>query len=200
MATRPEIGIPDRIGLGLSVILFAVPGLVLWLSTAVLLPGLVARGWQPLAAWFAAGGLVVAGLLAAALIAAAMAAPRISPGAIAEQLRIRPMSGGDWRVGVVALAVAVALTAMIYVFNARVWPQLPPQPVFMQIEALKPAQFYLLALWVPFFALNIIGEELWWRGFIQPQRETEAGESSKGARRARNGCSPLSSAKWRWSN
>ena len=171
MTTRPEIGIPDRIGLGLSVILFAVPGLALWLSTAVLLPGLIARGWQPLTAWFAAGGLVFAGLLVAAVIAAALAAPRISPGAIAEQLRLRPMSGWDWRVGVVALVAALALTAMMYVFNARVWPQLPPHPGFMQIEVLKTAQFYLLALWVPFFALNIIGEEFWWRGIIQTRQE-----------------------------
>ena len=171
MTTRPQIVIPDRIGLGLSVVLFAVPGLALWLSTAVLLPQLLARGWQPLTAWFAAGGLVLSGLLAAALIAAAMAAPRISPGAIAEQLRVRRMSGMDWRVGVVALVVTLALTGLMYLINARVWPQLPPHPVFMQIEALKPTQFYLLALWVPFFALNIIGEELWWRGFIQTRQE-----------------------------
>jgi hypothetical protein len=95
MTTRPAIVLPDRIGLGLSVILFAVPGLALWLSTTVLLPGLVARGWEPLTAWFAAGGLVLSGLLAAAVIAPAMAAPRISPGAIAQQLRVRRMSGRD---------------------------------------------------------------------------------------------------------
>ena len=171
MTTRPQIVIPDRIGLGLSIILFAVPGLALWLATTVLLPGLVARGWQPLTAWFAAGGLVLSCLLAAALIAAGMAAPRISPGAIAEQLRVRRMSGRDWRVGVAALVVALALTGVMVVINAQVWPQLPPHPVFMQIEALKPAQYYLLALWVPFFALNIIGEELWWRGFIQTRQE-----------------------------
>jgi membrane protease YdiL (CAAX protease family) len=88
----------------------------------------------------------------------------------AEQLRLRPMSGREWRVSVVALVVALALTSMMYLFNATVWPQLPSHPVFMQIEALKPAQFYLLALWVPIFALNIIGEELWWRGFIQTRQ------------------------------
>jgi membrane protease YdiL (CAAX protease family) len=74
-------------------------------------------------------------------------------------------------VGIVALVVALALTGLMYVINVRVWPQLPRHPLFMQIEVLKPAQFYLLALWVPFFALNIIGEELWWRGFIQARQE-----------------------------
>jgi membrane protease YdiL (CAAX protease family) len=178
MTTRPEILIPARIGLGLSVILFAVPALALWLSTTVLLSGLIARGWQPLTAWFAAGGLVFAGLLAAAVIVGAMAARRILPGAIAEQLRLRPMSGRDWRVSIVALVVAVALTSMMYICNATVWPQLPSHPVFMQIEALKPTQFYLLALWMPFFALNIIGEELWWRGFIQTRQEPVFGPAT----------------------
>lgn len=71
MAIRHAIGIPDRIGLGLSIILFAVPALALWLSTAILLPGLVARCWQAVRAWFAPGELVVSCLLAAALITAA---------------------------------------------------------------------------------------------------------------------------------
>ncbi len=48
----------------------------------------------------------------------------------------------------------------------------------MQIEALKPAQFYLPALWVPFFALNIVGEELWWRGFIQTRQEPVFGAAT----------------------
>ena len=89
-----------------------------------------------------------------------------------------PMSGRDWRVGILALAIALALTAVMYVLNVEVWPQLPPRPVFMQIEAVTPAQFHLLALWVPFFALNIIGEELWWRGFIQTRQEPVFGAAT----------------------
>jgi membrane protease YdiL (CAAX protease family) len=41
----------------------------------------------------------------------------------------------------------------------------------MHVEPLGPAQRYILALWLPFFFLNIVGEELWWRGFIQPRQE-----------------------------
>jgi membrane protease YdiL (CAAX protease family) len=31
---------------------------------------------------------------------------------------------------------------------------------------------------VPFFAANIVGEELWWRGFIQPRREPVFGPTT----------------------
>lgn len=41
----------------------------------------------------------------------------------------------------------------------------------MRVEPLGPAQRYILALWLPFFFLNIVGEELWWRGFVQPRQE-----------------------------
>jgi len=44
--------------------------------------------------------------------------------------------------------------------------------------ALAPSQYYMLALWLPFFAANIIGEELWWRGFIQPRQEPVFGNAT----------------------
>jgi membrane protease YdiL (CAAX protease family) len=48
----------------------------------------------------------------------------------------------------------------------------------MTVQPLQPAQYYLLALWLPFFAANIIGEELWWRGFIQPRQEPVFGRGT----------------------
>ena len=44
--------IPERIAVRLSLVLFGVPALLLWLATTQLLPILVARGWEPLVAWF----------------------------------------------------------------------------------------------------------------------------------------------------
>jgi short chain dehydrogenase len=58
--------IPERIGVALSLVWFGVPALLLWLATTQLLPILVARGWEPLVAWFLSGALVLAPLLAAA--------------------------------------------------------------------------------------------------------------------------------------
>jgi membrane protease YdiL (CAAX protease family) len=51
--------------------------------------------------------------------------------------------------------------------NVTIGPGLTPHPDFMHVEPLGPAQRYILALWLPFFFLNIVGEELWWRGFVQ---------------------------------
>ena len=176
MDAEPRSPIPDRIGIGLSLVLFGVPALALWLATALVVPALVGRGWEALSAWFLVGGVLVLGpLLAAALAGACMAAPAVSLPAILEHLRVRRFSPHDWRVAGLALAVTIAAMAALQLFNARVWPQLPPHPPFMTVQALEPARYYLLALWLPFFAVNIVGEELWWRGFIQPRQEPAFG-------------------------
>jgi hypothetical protein len=122
--------------------------------------------------------LVLGPLLAAALVAAWMAVPAASFRAILEHLRVRRLSARDWRMAGVALAVTIAAMAALQLFNARVWPQLPPHPPFMTMQALEPARYYLLALWLPFFVVNIVGEELWWSGFIQPRQEPVFGAST----------------------
>lgn len=164
--------LPARIGIGLSIVLFGLPGLLLWVATRMVVPGLVGQGWEPLAAWFLAGGVLVFGpLLAAALTVAWLSVPRPSPAAILEHLRVRRLTGSDWRLALATLIVTLAAMAGLQAVNAAIWPGLPPHPPFMAVRALEPAQYYLLALWLPFFAANIVGEELWWRGAIQPRQE-----------------------------
>jgi hypothetical protein len=75
------------------------------------------------------------------------------------------MSADDWR------EFTIAGMAALQVVNATVWPQLPPHPPFLAVRALESAQYYLLALWLLLFALNIVGEECWSRGFVQPRQE-----------------------------
>lgn len=178
MDGKPPRLIPDRVGIRLSLVLFGVPALGLWLATALVVPALVGRGWEPLSAWFLAGSFVLGPLLTAALVGGWMAAPTASLPAILEHLRVRRLSAHDWRVAGLALAVTIAAMAALQISNTMVWPQLPPHPPFMTARPLEPPQYYLLALWLPFFALNIVGEELWWRGFIQPRQEPVFGATT----------------------
>lgn len=159
-----------RIGLPLSVVLFGMPALALWLATRLLIPSLVAGGWQPLLAWFAAGLMIFVALFAAAVIAARKEGASTLP-ALLRRLRVRALRSRDWKVAGTAIAFTAAATAVLYVMNEELWPGLPPQPPFMQVQPLGAGQHYILLLWLPFFAFNIIGEELWWRGYIQTRQE-----------------------------
>jgi membrane protease YdiL (CAAX protease family) len=86
---------------------------------------------------------------------------------ILEHLRVRRMTVSDWRVAALALVITLATMAALQVLNTRIWLRLPPHPPFLTAQPLVPGQYYLLAPWLP----NIVGEELWWRGFIQPRQE-----------------------------
>lgn len=178
MNSKPSTLIPKRIGIVLSAVLFGIPALLLWLATDFGVPALVARGWNPLLAWFLAGTFVFAPLLVAAFFGASMALSTPSPSTILEHLRVHRLSLDDWRLTVLTLAWTMAAVAGLTLLNAKVWPGLPTEPSFMAVQTLKPAQYYLFALWLPFFAVNIIGEELWWRGFIQPRQEPVFGRST----------------------
>jgi len=178
MHDQPQKVIPERIGFGLSLVLFGVPALLLWLATAQMLPILVARGWEPLAAWFLSGALVLAPLPVAALLGTWMALPEPSLPAILKHLRVRGLTAREWRLASLVLMFTIAAMAGLQLLNTSVWPGLPPHPSFMAVKPLGSGQYYILALWLPFFALNIVGEELWWRGFIQPRQEPVFGRST----------------------
>jgi membrane protease YdiL (CAAX protease family) len=170
--------VPERIGIGLSLVLFGVPAVLLWLARSRLLPLLVERGWEPLVAWFLSGALVLAPLLIVALLGARIALPKPSLAAILRRLRVRGLGAEEWWLAGFVLMVTIAAMAGLQLVNASIWPGLPPHPPFMTVKPLEAGQYYILGLWLPFFVLNIIGEELWWRGFIQPRQEPVFGRST----------------------
>jgi membrane protease YdiL (CAAX protease family) len=167
--------IPQRIGPGLSIFMFGVPALLLWAAIALFMPPLVRSGWATQTAWFLAGSVALMPLLAAALIGAFAATAQPSPARMLEHLRVRPMTAGDWRVAAYVFLLIGIATAALYAVNNTVWPRLSSHPPFLPPTALEPAQYYILLLWLPFFAVNIFGEELWWRGFILPRQEAVFG-------------------------
>ena len=46
----------------------------------------------------------------------------------------------------------------------------------MALSPLGPGRYWILAAWLPFFALNILGEELLWRGVVLPRQEAAFGK------------------------
>ena len=49
-------------------------------------------------------------------------------------------------------------------------------PAFMAFEPLGPGRYWILGAWLPFFVLNIVGEEFVWRGVVLPRQEAAFGE------------------------
>ena len=117
-------------------------------------------------------------MLAAAILSAWMASARPTFAIVLGQLRVARLSAADWRLALSVLAFSASAVALLQFLNIAIWPGLAPHPPFMKVEPLAAEQYYILGLWLPFFFANILGEELWWRGFIQPRQERVFGRTT----------------------
>ena len=160
-----------------SVALFGVGALLLCLATRTAIPALVsATGAEPVLMWFlAASGVVFAPLL---LIAASLLyQERYAVGrwSWSVRLRFRAMNGGDWLWAVGGLAAVGVMTGGIGAALGMLLGERDLHPSFMAFEPLTPGRYWILAAWLPFFVLNIAGEEFLWRGVVLPRQEVSFG-------------------------
>lgn len=146
-------------------------GFTLYFYVLVLfvVPRLHARSdMNPAMAWFITGYGLFTPMLAAALFLARREGSALLP----EALAVRPMKGRDWRYALGGTLLCFFLTGIIFgaarasagLVGAR---PLDPTPGFMAFEPFTGAERLLFLVWLPMFVLNVLGEELLWRGYIQ---------------------------------
>ena len=166
------------LGLVSSAALFAVGALLLFLTTRLAVPTLVsATGAEPVVMWFLAASAVLFGPL---LLTAALVLHRERrtgrPGPWVARLWLHPMKGGDWLWAIGGLAVVGVLTGGIGSALGALAGKSTLHPSFMAFEPLGPGRYWILAAWLPFFVLNIVGEEFVWRSVVLPRQEVAFGE------------------------
>jgi membrane protease YdiL (CAAX protease family) len=161
---------------GGTLITFGAAGVLLALITRVAIPAAVARtGIEPVAWWFVLGGLGVFLPLAVASVLLLRQEALDGTDIWRDRLRFRALSRDDWRAVVLALLTIGALRAVIQFGFIRAGFASALQPEFLAIEPIGPGRRWILAVWVPFFVLNILSEELLWRGVILPRQEAALG-------------------------
>lgn len=129
-------------------------------------------GYEPIVFWFvgAGAGVFLPLLLVAALLLHAEGA-RFGRQLWVERLRFRRMNAGDWLWTLVALVLIGGLSAGLMSLLRLITGQMPSHPPFMVFEPLTGDRYWLLALWLPYWVLNIMGEEILWRAVILPRQE-----------------------------
>jgi membrane protease YdiL (CAAX protease family) len=161
----------------LTIALFGGAAVLLWVATNVLIPAMLAAGdVEPIICWFIASALLVFVLL---IVIAAMTLYREQwlgqPGVWRARLRFRAMTGGDWLWSIAALAAIFVLAAASALALRLVSPDTRLNPSFLSLDPLGPGRYWILAAWVPFFVLNILSEEILWRGVLLPRQEAAFG-------------------------
>lgn len=174
VATTPTL---PPLGWGGSLAIFAAFGVLLLAATRFAIPLFSeVNSTDPLVAWFAAAGIgVFVPMLIAAFVIVHREAQLTPEGLWRTRLRFRPMTAADWAWGAGALVViAAASIALQRMFEPFLGDALI-HPPFMTFEPLAGARLWLLALWIPFWVLNVLGEEILWRGVLLPRQEVALG-------------------------
>ncbi len=162
-----------------SIILFGIPTIVLYAATHWVIPYLTREfEIRSILAWFLSGEILVFfPLFIAAFIGCRMEDSELTFPQIKERLRLNPMTRRDWYWAAgtllfVGAGSGVLMLGSRWLSTVVTWIQpLNPSPPFMQFHGLEPGESWILLVWLPFFFFNIVGEELWWRGYILPRQE-----------------------------
>ena len=163
-----------------TIAIFGLTALLLFAATELLIPAFSdASGSEPVLSWFLVGGL---GVFAPLVIAGYVLLRRESKfgeqSRWATRLRFRRMDRVDWLWGVGAIAAIGALSAAIHAALNTFEGGVDLHPQFMAFEPLSAGRYWILATWIPFWILNVLGEEFLWRGVILPRQEAALGRGA----------------------
>lgn len=153
-------------------LLFGIPGLLMYMATKIVIPFLDNYQIFPIeVSWFlSAGFLVLIPIFIASLLLIRKEIGSFNLRAVLARMRIKPMKRIDWIYTIVALAFVLGLT-MLFVKIGELIPGFNASPPFLSNLPLESSEYWIFLIWLPFFFFNIFGEELWWRGYIQPRQE-----------------------------
>jgi len=180
MAHPPQFNDPQVPAFGIwpTLLLFSGGGLLLFASTHLLIPYLSeATGIEPVIFWFlTAGFLVFIPLVIAGYFLLRREMNVLQPKALFERLRFRKMTPRDWLwTGGAFMGIGI-LTGLIYFSLELIYGEVSLHPPFMAFETLDAGRYWILAIWIPFWVVNIMGEEFLWRGVILPRQEISFGK------------------------
>jgi len=165
------------ISLPQSFLIFGIAAILLYFETHFLIPFLSQKtGLEPILFWFLVAGL---GLFLPMLILAYLLLKKegvkINRRSWADRLRFRKMNPGDWTWSVGAVVVISLLSLGIIKIIEALIGAVHSTPPFMSFEPLTPDRFWILLVWLPYWFLNIMGEEILWRGVLLPRQEQAFG-------------------------
>jgi membrane protease YdiL (CAAX protease family) len=168
--------------LKLSFLYFGIPSFYFWLLTRYLTPYLNNPiGMHAAMSWFMTGFLIFIPLFVAAIAFAEREGNAESFKILLKRLRLKKFTTKDWAWAIGGLVATFVCTGLVFGISSMLsntfgMPALKTTPGFMEFEPFKAGERWMLLVWLSMFFFNIVGEEIYWRGYILPRQELENGK------------------------
>ena len=175
METSDEL---KKLGLIGSFAIYIPAAILIFVLTKYLIPFLSEITEQEtILYWFIVGGLgIFVPLIITGILILHMEGIQISKKTLKGRLRFRKLSKGDVLWSFVGLIAIGLLSGILMKVMEAVVGQFDHSPAFMSFEPLSAGRYWLLLVWLPYWILNIIGEEFLWRGVMLPRQEIVFGK------------------------
>jgi membrane protease YdiL (CAAX protease family) len=92
------------------------------------------------------------------------------------RLRFHPLTSADWIWSLGALLLIAVFSVATLAGVQAAGGEVSLHPSFMQMRPLTAGRYWILAVWLPFWLLNIMSEEIVWRGIVLPRQEAAFGK------------------------
>lgn len=167
-----------KLGLLGSFAIYIPAAVLMYCMTKYLIPFLSnITGQEMILFWFIVAGLgIFTPLIITGLLVLRKEGYTLSKDTWNRRLRFRKITRNDILyliTGLISVGVLSGLTMKLI----TLWiGEFDHSPSFMSFEPLTKERYWLLLVWIPYWILNILGEEFLWRGVMLPRQETVFGK------------------------
>lgn len=174
---QSEINI-KKLGIAGSFAIYIPAAILMFVMTKYLIPFLSNKtGQETILFWFiVAGAGIFIPLIITGLLILKAEGNNFSKRIWIERLRFRRITRNDILMGLLGLVFAGILSGVFMKGLELMAGEFDHSPAFMSFEPLSKGRYWLLLVWIPYWILNILGEEFLWRGVMLPRQEIAFGK------------------------
>jgi len=150
----------------------------MYLLTKYLIPYLSqTTGQETILFWFIVGGSgIFTPLIILGILILKNEGFKLNKETISTRLRFRRLNKSDLLCTLTGFIAVAILSGLVMKLLVIIVGQFDPSPKFMTFEPLSKGRYWLLLIWLPYWILNILGEEFIWRGVMLPRQELAFGK------------------------
>jgi membrane protease YdiL (CAAX protease family) len=175
MDTGSEI---KKLGLIGSFAIYIPAAILMYCLTKYLIPYLSEiTGQETILFWFIVAGMgIFTPLIVTGILILRNEGYKITKSTFTGRLRFRRISKSDLIWAVTGLVLVGAICGITMKGLQLIIGDFNHSPAFMSFEPLTKGRYWLLLVWLPYWILNILGEEFLWRGVMLPRQEIAFGK------------------------